>query len=228
MDTISSHTAKLLSLVKDKKIFLVDDSRSYGAGMTEILRSFGCEVHFCSKPLNALEEATEYQPDVIMSDFEMPEINGPEMIRRFRCEEVFLLVPILILTGRADESRILEAISSGADEIMTKDSKQHAIMAKICAMIRLRNLNKAAAKSKQWDAVKAMIGTYKHEFGNVLTILEGNYKRLERANHFETTDPAVKVKESFVRIRDILKKLDALRDYEESEYTGSDKILKIS
>jgi DNA-binding response OmpR family regulator len=61
-------------------------------------------------------------PDVIVLDWEMPLLNGPELVRIVRSPGVFPMpdIPIIMLTAHGDRSRIVEAIRIGVNEFLCK------------------------------------------------------------------------------------------------------------
>jgi CheY-like chemotaxis protein len=196
-------------------------------GVAEILQMSGCVAQIHHQPANVMPEVLLFKPHIILTDFEMPGMTGPEVVKMFRAHEQLRDVPIIVSTGRTDQRSLLSAMAAGADDFITKDQIQKVMLVKICAMLRLRTLSIEAQKSKQLEAVKSLIGTYKHEFGNILTITEGGFRKLERDFHFEAHPSCEKVHNSFKRFRDVLQKLSRLREVEEEGYAEGEHILKV-
>lgn len=68
----------------------------------------------------AIETAQQYQPDVIICDMMMPEVDGLEVCRTLRERETTRHVPILLLTARADEETKITALTAGASDFLSK------------------------------------------------------------------------------------------------------------
>jgi two-component system KDP operon response regulator KdpE len=73
------------------------------------------------------------QPDIVILDLGLPDINGFEVLRRIR---LFSQVPIIILTVRAEETDIIKGLEWGADDYILKPFRQLELLARIKAQIR--------------------------------------------------------------------------------------------
>jgi signal transduction histidine kinase len=82
----------------------------------------------------AVEMAQQYEPDVILCDMMMPEMDGLEVCRRLRQRPATQHVPILLLTARADEETKIEALTAGASDFLSKPFSTTELR------VRLRNL----------------------------------------------------------------------------------------
>lgn len=95
---------------EDVDLVLVDDEEM----VLDSLRSFleletDCRIHTYTVPAEALEAAVGIGPDVILSDFLMPGMNGIELLRRFG--ELAPHAPRILLTGYADKESAIKAIN---------------------------------------------------------------------------------------------------------------------
>ncbi|MEE2972069.1 MAG: response regulator [Planctomycetota bacterium] len=101
------------------RVMLVDDSRTMRTVERDILKSLGleeieeaCDVH------DALSKITAFQPDLMLVDWDLPELDGLELVRRVR--ERGESIPIILITERTERSRILEAIHEGVNNVVAK------------------------------------------------------------------------------------------------------------
>lgn len=110
------------------KVMIVDDEELVANYHAEILRNAGMEVICVSKPMQSLQRATEFQPDLVVLDMHMPEINGIELATLLRQNEQFLLLPIVFVT--ADTSiKLRKSIESlGVNGILTKPVDMSALV----------------------------------------------------------------------------------------------------
>lgn len=210
-------------------ILILEDSRAFAAGLNRILANHTPNVKIFYSGADALEGLKTHKPDIIISDLEMPQMDGFEFVQKVRENTQFSDVPILILTGKEDSETMAQAIQSGADAFAVKSSVNETLIAHILALARLRQVFQSALKGKQFEAVQALIGTYKHEFGNSLTIFSGMLTRLKK-NHQEISKDETFgiILSQMAKMIETLRKLDRLRTYEEESYSKKTQILKAS
>lgn len=107
--------------VKEKlKVLLVDDHTLFRMGLAELLERSNIEVIASTGDgLNGIRLAKELQPDVILLDLRMPEINGMAVLRELRKQSI--TVPVAMLTTSSEERDLVEALRSGAQGYLLKD-----------------------------------------------------------------------------------------------------------
>lgn len=102
------------------KVLFAEDSPIFRALVSDILRGLGHTVTAVEDGARALEVLGEFGPDLILTDIEMPRLDGIELIRRVRSNARFARVPIVVLStagAAADQRRALDA---GADAYLVK------------------------------------------------------------------------------------------------------------
>src|SRR5919205_1201156 len=82
----------------------------------------------------ALQTARETPPDLYVLDVSMPDMDGFEVARRLREENV--ISPILMLTGRGDEQDKVTGLEAGADDYQTKPFGTRELLARVNALLR--------------------------------------------------------------------------------------------
>lgn len=113
-------------------ILLVDDQ----AFVAEVLRRMfaaeeGVEFHACLDPAQALEQARQCQPTVILQDLVMGEIDGLEMVRRFRAEPGTADVPIIVLSVKEEPETKSYAFALGANDYLVKLPDRLELVARV-------------------------------------------------------------------------------------------------
>lgn len=214
--------------LKDVRIYLIDDSKAFSQGIINILEQHKCKIKNFLDPELAVEVIFQEPPDIIITDLEMPKLNGAELIKAIRHEKELSFIPILMMTSKDDPETFVHSIEVGADAFMSKNSVQQVLVANIIALLRIAELKKETIKVQQFNAVKTLIGTYKHEFGNTIAILDGKIHKLGKEFPDVSKHDAFKsVTNCIVRLTETLEKLNALREYQEEKYSSNSNIVKI-
>ena len=103
-----------------KKILLVDDSATTLMMQKMILRAEPYEIVVARNGREALEVAAAENPDVILLDVVMPEMDGLETCRRLRIAEATRSTPVIMVTTRGEQTNIEAAFENGCTDYVTK------------------------------------------------------------------------------------------------------------
>jgi two-component system chemotaxis response regulator CheY len=104
-------------------VLIVDDSPAMRGFIRRVMTLSGLEVGQCLEASNgeeALERLRKQPVDVILTDINMPKMNGEEFLRRLGSEGLTRSIPTLVISTDATKARILRMLSLGADGYMTK------------------------------------------------------------------------------------------------------------
>jgi len=134
-------------IVVGTKVLVVEDELTLLETLQYNLTREGYEVCTATDGLTALEVARREQPDCIVLDIMLPDLDGFEVCRILRRETN---VPILMLTARTDEVDRVVGLEVGADDYLTKPFSMRELLARIRALLRRVRLSReeiAAEKS---------------------------------------------------------------------------------
>jgi len=106
------------------RVLVVDDNPDAVSSLALLLRKCGHLVQTASNGAQALEVAADFDPDCVISDIGMPDVDGYEFARRFRALDRFKETPLIALTAYADAEQIRAA---GFDHYLQKPSGIMAI-----------------------------------------------------------------------------------------------------
>jgi len=102
------------------KIMIVDDCNTTRKLLGHYLRSRGYSVVFAENGIDALEKLAIHDVNLVMTDLNMPYMDGMELIKLLRADPVLSEIPILMITTENDDIERAKAISSGANGYMVK------------------------------------------------------------------------------------------------------------
>lgn len=102
-----------------KKVLVVEDHHDTSFMLCRLLKMEGYEVEHAIDGIVGYSTATHEHPDLIVTDIQMPRMNGIEMIKRIREEDEFRKTPIIVMSAYG--KRIIDdAIRAGADDFVEK------------------------------------------------------------------------------------------------------------
>lgn len=116
------------------KILLVDDEEGIVEGLKEYLDEKGFDVETANNGLAALEVVKSYDPDLMLLDVRMPEIDGFEVCRRVRM--IDNTIGIIFMTALDTDVHKVRGLDIGADDYITKPFSTIEVEARINAMLR--------------------------------------------------------------------------------------------
>jgi DNA-binding response OmpR family regulator len=128
------------------RILLVDDDELLCQSFQLILNDMGFDVDLAHTGVEGLKKAYSLQPDVILLDVMMPDMDGWETCQRFKemCD-----VPIIMLTAIDAQENVIKGLDLGADDYIVKTVTSEELGARIRAVLRRANRsNVASGKQK--------------------------------------------------------------------------------
>jgi sigma-B regulation protein RsbU (phosphoserine phosphatase) len=131
-----------------RRLLLVEDSSTMRRMISALLQDEGYEVAMAVDGRDGLVKARENPPELVISDYEMPELDGPGFCAAFKADPEFRAIPIIMLTTLgATESKII-GLNAGADDYLVKPRSPQEIeelYARIRAQLRIADLMKELA-----------------------------------------------------------------------------------
>lgn len=122
------------------RILVVDDDASMRVMLKAMLERAGHVVKVAEDGRQGLEMATEFQPQLMVVDWLMPEMSGIELASALRQTRVGRSIYIVILTSLEEEDRLIEAFEHGVDDFINKPLKPRVLAARIRAGQRVVSL----------------------------------------------------------------------------------------
>jgi DNA-binding response OmpR family regulator len=102
------------------KLLLVDDDPAIRLIAGKALRRAGFTVTMATDGAQALEMVRAERPEVILLDWMMPDIDGPEVCRRLKGDPAFAAIPVIFLTARSQQAEVASGLAFGAAGYIVK------------------------------------------------------------------------------------------------------------
>jgi pilus assembly protein CpaE len=117
-------------------ILIADDDSSTLRTLSHALEREGYEVHTAQDGAEALEKLEEHEPDLLILDVVMPQLDGHEVCRRLRRKPEFAHMPVIILTAQSSQEEKIRFLDAGADDYLTKPFHAPELLARIKVLLR--------------------------------------------------------------------------------------------
>lgn len=114
--------------MNDLLILVVEDDKAVRNLITTTLKAHDYRFLTAATAEEAILEATSHNPDIMLLDLGLPDMDGVEVIRRVR---TWSNLPIIIISARSEDSDKIEALDAGADDYLTKPFSVEEMLARI-------------------------------------------------------------------------------------------------
>lgn len=150
-----------------KRILVADDDKRLADLVRRYLENAGFSVTVAHDGRKALDIARGRQPDLVILDLMMPELDGWDVCRILRAESD---VPIIMLTARSTEDDMLLGLDLGADDYITKPFSPREVVARVRTVLRRSGAGEGEPERMIWSIGKLEVDAHRHE-----ARLEGDY-----------------------------------------------------
>src|SRR5512143_2692730 len=125
-------------LIQQLRVLVVDDNQYMRGVVRGLLTNIGVKkVLEAGDGIAALELIRETYPDIVVLDWEMPLLNGPELVRIVRSPGAFPVpdIPIIMLTAHGERWRVVEAAKLGVNEFLCKPVSAKALLDRLLSIL---------------------------------------------------------------------------------------------
>jgi two-component system phosphate regulon response regulator PhoB len=119
-----------------KKILVVDDEHDVTELLAYKFRQDGYDVQIINDPLLIMGRARQFQPDLILLDIMMPELNGLQVCRMLRADAAMKDIPIIFLTARGEAEDRVKGFETGADDYIPKPFDTRELLLRVQAIFK--------------------------------------------------------------------------------------------
>ena len=114
-------------------ILVVEDDRPVRNLIVTTLKTHDYKYLTAENGTTAIMEASSHQPDIILLDLGLPDMEGVDVIKKIR---TWSNVPIIVISARSEDADKIEALDAGADDYITKPFSVEELLARIRVTIR--------------------------------------------------------------------------------------------
>jgi two-component system alkaline phosphatase synthesis response regulator PhoP len=133
----------------DKKILVIEDDAIASRLIEYTLGKEGYEVLLAKNGLEGISKARSEEPDLIILDIMLPGIDGFEVCHRLRSEPQTAHLPILMLSGKAQEIDKATGLKVGADDYVTKPASPRELANRVKALLERKVAGKLLAEKRK-------------------------------------------------------------------------------
>jgi serine phosphatase RsbU (regulator of sigma subunit) len=133
----------------NERILIVDDTPTNIQTLSGILKEKGYQLSVATNGRQALQVLERVQPDLILLDVMMPELDGFETCREIKKSESLRNIPIIFLTAKTETSDIVAGFEIGAVDYVTKPFNTHELLARINTHLSIDQLRRSLAEKNE-------------------------------------------------------------------------------
>ena len=129
------------------RVLVVEDERDVAELIRFNLSKEGYDVVVANNGADGLSQASDMQPDVVLLDVMVPQLNGWEVCRRIKQDADTRNIPVIIVSGRTEEGDRVLGFEVGADDYVTKPFSPRELIARVRAVVRRARSQTIAPKA---------------------------------------------------------------------------------
>ncbi|NMG27312.1 GGDEF domain-containing response regulator [Aromatoleum evansii] len=132
-----------------QRALIVDDEPRTRAGLRAVLEQVHYEVHEAGDGREGMELALELQPQIMILDWKLPELDGPDLVRALRQTRIGQAIYMILLTRSDDDEHLVAAFEAGADDFIAKPLRPRVLAARLRAGQRVVRLQQEVEREHE-------------------------------------------------------------------------------
>jgi PAS domain S-box-containing protein len=166
-----------------QSILIVEDSNTQAIHLQAVLEDEGFNVVWAENAQQALQSLEEQSFDFVVTDIEMPGMDGYELCRKIKDTEAWRNLPVILLTSRKDPKNIILGLECGADSFFTKPYEADVLVRRIRQLLYNRSLrSQGRMKVGVEIALFGKVITINNEREQILDLLISTFEDIIQAN----------------------------------------------
>jgi diguanylate cyclase (GGDEF)-like protein len=120
---------RIASASRPSKVLIIEDQQAVASYYQMVLRMSGMDTQIVRNPGNVLEQMRDFNPDLILMNTFLPEINAADLVRVIRQIDDLVSVPIIFVSSEDDFGKRIEALDIGGDDFLVKPIRASHLIA---------------------------------------------------------------------------------------------------
>lgn len=210
---------------KRARILVAEDNDDNRRLLSIYLGREGYEVIEACDGAEALEKALAEMPDLVLSDVQMPVMDGYSLCRHLKQNAETERIPVILITAvYTSPEDTLQGLRLGANDFISRPFRQSELLARVQTQLRIKDLQDRLIQAERVSTVARMAVTLAHEISNPLSGILGYAEVLLRELEGNALSPdqlrtsLERIREAAVQIRNVLEQLRNLPQPEVYEY----------
>ncbi len=214
---------------KDPVILVVDDTEDNLDLLEFALKRKPVEMLRATSGKQCLDMAKDLQPDVILLDIQMPEMDGFETLKHLRENPVTAKIPVIFLTAQRKDPESIEAgLMMGADEYLTKPIDTDELLVRTKTLVKLKRMEAELERTKA-DFMAMLVHDLRSPLAGIKDVIEF-FRELEKSGGALTPDHFVLLaasQESAERMLQLINNLLDLSKFEAGKITLNKELVQL-
>lgn len=167
----------------EKKVLLIEDDMTVRENTAEILELEGYKVETASDGQKGVDAVSEFDPDIIVCDIMMPELDGYGVLEKLSENESTQYIPLIFLTAKTDHKDIRKGMDMGADDYLTKPFEEDELisaiesrLAKTAILKQRQKQQEDKPKIKDFEELKNHLKSYNIKSYDASEIVYDNHQ----------------------------------------------------
>lgn len=118
------------------RVLLIDDEQFYFKLLQKSLKESEYKLEYAKSGSEGLAKIPSFEPDLLIVDLKLPELDGFEIVKRLRRDPKFSYIPVIVITSQDELSEKLKAFELGADDYLVKPFQPEELVARIGILAR--------------------------------------------------------------------------------------------
>jgi CheY-like chemotaxis protein len=162
-------------MISPATILIVDDTPSSQNLLATMLVELPATIIQAADGVEAIEQLEKQRVDLIVTDIQMPILDGVALIQEIKNRPEYDSIPIVVITGFSDKVSIDKAFQAGANDYITKPLEQIEVMARIQNLLRLQRAE------KRWHDAVDLLTTQNKSLANSNQELQSLIRELQES-----------------------------------------------
>lgn len=210
-------------------ILVVEDDRISLNFIKAMLIEAGYRIQTAEDGLLCLNMVAEVNPDLVLMDVVMPNMDGIEACRRLKGDGSLQHVPVIFVTGNTDDRTLQAAFDAGANDYVRKPVKQVELLARVRTVLTQRKMIRRLAEKEKLKGVLETAGGICHELNQPLQYVLGvvQLMMMDTSPEDVAYTHLNAIRESIEQMGEITHKLTEITQFRTLKYAGDRDIIDV-